>query len=146
MSEVVIRRILVADQPRWSELWKGFNAFYRRTVEDRVTERLWERLLKWEGEPFGFVAEVDRNLVGFAHYFFVSSTSDWDPRCYMQDLYADQEARGRGVGRALIEAVYVEADRHSASQTFWLTEDSNAAARQLYDRVGKATSFIKYRR
>lgn len=64
----------------------------------------------------------------------------------MQDLYADAEARGRGVGRALIEAVYAEADRHNAAQTYWLTDESNAIARQLYDRVAKATSFIKYRR
>jgi GNAT superfamily N-acetyltransferase len=146
MDKVVIRRFSASDQSRWSELWQGYNAFYRRTVEDRVTERLWSRLLKGKGEPFGFAAEADRNLIGFTHYFFVPSTSDWGPRCYMQDLYTDPEARGRGVGRALIEAVYAEADRHNAAQTYWLTEEANATARQLYNRVAKATSFIKYRR
>ena len=29
---------------------------------------------------------------------------------------------------------------------YWLTQEFNATARRLYDRVGRATPFIKYRR
>jgi ribosomal protein S18 acetylase RimI-like enzyme len=146
MSNILIRRFAAADQLRWCELWAGYNSFYRRTVESRVTERLWLQLLTGKGEPFGFVAQIGQDLVGFTHYFFVPSTSDWGPRFYMQNLYADPEKRGRGVGRALIEALYAEADRYDAAQAYRLTAESNATARRLYDAVATATSFIKYRR
>lgn len=146
MNSAKIRRFQPSDQPQWERLWDGYNAFYKRSVEDGVTERLWSGLLKGSGQPYGLGAELDGKLVGFTHYFFVYSTSDWTPRCYMQDLFADPPIRGKGIGRALIEAVYREADKNKAAQTYWLTEDGNETARRLYDRVGKATSFIKYRR
>ncbi|MCT7377257.1 GNAT family N-acetyltransferase [Chelativorans salis] len=146
MPEAIIRRFSAIDRKRWNALWQDYNIFYERSVEDRVTERLWSRLLENSGEPYGFAAELDGVVVGFAHYFFVFSTSDWNPRCYLQDLYAEPAARGRGVGRALIEAVYAEADRKEAAQTYWLTQEFNHTARRLYDRVGKLTPFVKYQR
>lgn len=146
MSETVIRRLNAGDGKRWAELWQGYNGFYQRTVEERVTQRLWDQLLDEKGEPYGFVAEHDGKLVGCTHYFFVYSTSNWNPRCYMQDLFTDPAVRGKGVGRLLIEAVYAEADHHEASQTYWLTQDFNTTARRLYDRVARATPFIKYQR
>ncbi len=146
MTEVTIRRFAPADRVRWETLWQGYNIFYKRSVEQRVTDRLWSRLTENSGEPFGFAAEMGGEVVGLAHYFFVSSTSDWNPRCYLQDLFADPEIRGKGVGRALIEAVYSEADRREAAQTYWLTQDFNETARKLYDRLAHATPFIKYQR
>jgi GNAT superfamily N-acetyltransferase len=146
MTEVTIRRFAPEDRANWETLWQGYNTFYKRSVEPRVTDRLWSRLLEGSGEPFGFAAELEGKVVGLAHYFFVSSTSEWNPRCYMQDLFADPEIRGKGVGRALIEAVYSEADSHEAAQTYWLTQDFNETARKLYDKLAHATPFIKYQR
>ena len=54
--------------------------------------------------------------------------------CYLQDLYVDPDVRGSGVGRALIEAVYAEADRRGTPAVYWLTQDFNQPARRLYDR------------
>jgi GNAT superfamily N-acetyltransferase len=146
MSEVTIRRFASSDRERWDALWQDYNKFYKRSIEHRVTERLWSRLIAGSGEPFGFAADMNGNVVGLAHYFFVFSTSDWTPRCYMQDLFVDPNIRGRGTGRALIEAVYAEADRHEAAQTWWLTQDFNEAARKLYDKVARPTPFMKYQR
>jgi GNAT superfamily N-acetyltransferase len=50
------------------------------------------------------------------------------------------------VGRALIEAVYAAADRKGSPAVYWLTQDFNASARKLYDRIGRVTPFIKYQR
>jgi len=146
MTEITVRRFAPGDRARWETLWQGYNTFYKRSVEQRVTDRLWSRLAENSGEPFGFAAELGGEVVGLAHYFFVSSSSDWAPRCYLQDLFADPEIRGKGVGRALIEAVYSEADRHEAAQTYWLTQDFNETARKLYDKLAHATPFIKYQR
>lgn len=146
MVELEIRRVKLEDEPQWRELWNGYNRFYKRTVEARTTDRLWSNLFAESGQPFGFVAAYSRTVVGFAHYFFMPSTSDWAPRCYMQDLFADPVVRGRGVGRALIEAIYAAADEQKAAQTYWLTAESNTDARRLYARVATLTPFIKYMR
>ncbi len=65
---------------------------------------------------------------------------------YLQDLYADPEVRGQGVGRKLIEAVYKAADEAGCPSVYWLTQDFNTEARKLYDRIGTLTPFIKYDR
>jgi GNAT superfamily N-acetyltransferase len=66
--------------------------------------------------------------------------------CYLQDLYTVPMCRGQGLGRALIEAVYQAADAHGTPTVYWLTQDFNHTARQLYDRVATLTPFIKYNR
>lgn len=64
--------------------------------------------------------------------------------CYLQDLYVDPEIRGTGAGRALIEAVHAEAAKAGATGVYWLTQECNKTARQLYDRIGELTPFVKY--
>ena len=49
-------------------------------------------------------------------------------------------------GRALIEAVYAAADANGTPFVYWLTQDFNTQARQLYDRIAKVTPFIRYQR
>lgn len=146
VANVVIRRMQACDQQDWLDLWAGYNTFYKRSVTDTATNRTWNSLLAGNGEPYGYVAELDGKAVGFAHYFMTISTSDDGPRCYLQDLFADPEVRGKGVGRALIQAVYEDADQHNASQTYWLTAEDNLTARKLYDAVANQTPFIKYAR
>ena len=94
----------------------------------------------------GLVADRDGRLVGLTHYLFHRHGWKIENTCYLQDLYADPEVRGQGVGRALIEAVYRAADNAGAPGVYWLTQDFNAEARKLYDRIGVKTPFIKYAR
>lgn len=141
-----IRLFEPRDRSRWESLWADYNQFYCRSVEPRTIERLWNTLVENKGEPFGAAAEKDGEVIGLTHYFFLPSTSDWEPRCYLQDLFVDPNVRGGGVGRALIEAVYDHADKRGASQTYWLTAEDNVVARQLYDRVAGLTPFVKYAR
>ena len=89
---------------------------------------------------------VDGHAAGLVQ--FVAHRSCWkvENLCYLQDLYADPGQRGRGLGRALIEAVYAEADRNGTPAVYWLTASSNTTARLLYDRVGQPTPFLQYER
>jgi GNAT superfamily N-acetyltransferase len=57
-----------------------------------------------------------------------------------------RKSRGKRIGRALIEAVYTEADRRDIKQVYWLTHHRNAAARHLYDRLGVNAGFVLYER
>ncbi len=88
----------------------------------------------------------DGRLVGIVHLVFHRSTWTAGPYCYLQDLFTAEEARGRGVGRALIEAVYARAREEGASRVHWLTHETNAEARLLYDRIADRSGFIQYRK
>jgi ribosomal protein S18 acetylase RimI-like enzyme len=143
----IVRTLEQTDRDEWGQLWRGYLDFYETIIPDHVSELTWQRLMDPEAPILGFCAARDNGkLLGIVHYLFHPVTWSAGPRCYLEDLYAAPEARGQGVGRALIEAVYAASDARGADQVYWLTQDSNATARRLYDQVAKATPFIKYRR
>ena len=142
-----IRPLTRTDWPEWRRLWCAYLAFYETELPQDVYESSFERLLGDDPQDFnGLLAEVDGKSVGLTHYLFHRHGWKIEKVCYLQDLYADPEVRGRGVGRALIEAVYRAADEAGAPSVYWLTQDFNTEARKLYDRIGHVTPFIKYAR
>jgi GNAT superfamily N-acetyltransferase len=144
---VSIRRLDASDREAWLPLWQGYLDFYETSVPQEVTDETWRRIVDPAGPIHGFAA-VDEGgrLVGIVHYLFHPATWSIGAYCYLEDLFVSSDARGSGAGRALIEAVYRAADAANADQVYWLTAQSNTTARKLYDRVGQATPFIKYRR
>lgn len=143
----VIRPLRQDDEPSWRALWTGYLQFYGATVTEAVYASTFARLLGSDPRDFnGLIAEVGGRPVGLAHYLFHRHGWKIEDTCYLQDLYAEPSARGTGLGRALIEAVYAAADVAGAPSVYWLTQDFNTEARQLYDRVAKVTPFIRYNR
>jgi len=146
-APVTIRPLQAADREDWARLWTGYLDFYETSVPGEVYDSTFARLLGDDPRDFSaLVAEQEGQLVGLAHYLFHRHAWKLEEVCYLQDLYADPALRGRGVGRALIEAVYAAADDHGAVSVYWLTQDFNHTARRLYDRIGQLTPFIKYQR
>lgn len=143
---LIIRQIEPTDQSEWRRLWTAYLQFYDSTLPDRVYETAFARITGEDPRFNGLLAVHDGKPVGLVH--FIHDESFWHPegRIYLQDLYADPEIRGQGIGRALIEAVYAAADRVGRPAVWWLTQDFNATARQLYDRIGVKSPFIKYNR
>ena len=130
------------DRAAWEVLARGYKAFYRSPTTDEEYATAWKRLLARDGVS-GLGAKINGQLVGIAHYLFHTST--WAQTvCYLQDLFTSPALRSKGVGRALIEAVAVEARVRGAARYYWLTQDHNAVARRLYDKVGKHNGFIRY--
>lgn len=145
MTDVTIRPLTPADKESWRDLWKAYLAFYKTEKPDEVYQTTWSRLMTEGEDPHGFCAvDGSGRLVGIVHYIFHRSCWLIGSTCYLQDLYADPSVRGQGVGRKLIEAVYGAADDAGADAVYWLTQDFNTTARQLYDRIGNVTPFIKY--
>ncbi|MCT8160747.1 GNAT family N-acetyltransferase [Pseudoruegeria sp. SHC-113] len=144
---LVIRPLSATDEPEWRRLWKAYLAFYETELADEIYQTYFTRLLGDDPQDYsGLIAEVDGQAVGLVHYLFHRHGWKIENTCYLQDLYADPAVRGQGVGRALIEAVYQEADAAGAPSVYWLTQEFNGTARKLYDRVGVLTPFIKYNR
>ena len=146
-ATVTIRPITAHDEAAWRRLWTGYLEFYKTSVSQAVYASTFARLMGDDPQDFhGLVAEKDGALVGLVHYLYHRHCWRIENVCYLQDLYADPSVRGTGIGRKLIEAVYAAADQAGAPTVYWLTQDDNQAGRQLYDRVGRLTNFIKYQR
>lgn len=145
---VSVRPLAAQDETRWRELFRGYIAYYKATVSDEQIALTWQRLMQADADfHIGLVAVDGHDRpIGLAHVLFHRST--WSPTCYcyLEDLFVDPVARTKGVGRALIEATYVEADRRGATRTYWATQEFNYRARTLYDQVATKSPFMQYRR
>lgn len=144
---LIIRPLERSDKAAWSALWSAYLAFYDTSLPQQIYDIYFERLLGDDPQDYTcLLAQVDGTPVGLTHYLFHRHGWSIENCCYLQDLYADPTVRGQGIGRALIEAVYKQADLAGAPNVYWLTQDFNHEARKLYDRVGSLTPFIKYAR
>lgn len=143
---MIIRSIERRDRQQWEPLWEGYNTFYERTVPAEITNTTWGRFFDAYEPVWALVAEEGGKLVGLVHYLFHRNTTMISPTCYLQDLFTSKEARGKGVGRALIEAVYARAEEAGAPRVYWQTHETNKTAQILYDKLADRSGFIVYRK
>jgi GNAT superfamily N-acetyltransferase len=142
----IVRPLAAADKSAWLPLWAGYLEFYQATLPPNVTETTFARLNSADEDIFGLVAERDGRIVGIAHCIVHRSTWAKGNYVYLNDLFVSPDVRGSGAGRALIEAIYKRADDMGAERVYWLTHESNAAARKLYDSIAMNDGFLEYRR
>jgi GNAT superfamily N-acetyltransferase len=149
-SGVTVREVAPGDFNAWRPLWDGYNAFYGRAGEtalpEAMTRTTWARFFDPAEPVHALVAERDGALVGLVHYIFHRTTTMEGPICYLNDLFTTAEARGGGVGRALIEAVYERARAAGSTRVYWQTHETNQTAMRLYDQVAAKSGFLIYRR
>ena len=147
---MIIRDIARHDLEQWQPLWDGYNAFYGRAgktaLAPEVTQKTWSRFFDANEPVHAMVAEEGDRLLGLVHFLFHRSTTQIAPVCYLQDLFTAEDARGKGVGRALIEAVYEKASAAGCPRVYWQTHESNAVAMRLYDQVAQKSGFVVYRK
>jgi len=148
---IVVGPLKPEDRPAWEELARGYKAFYRTPTADGQYETVWQQL-RDEGSGFcglgAYIGDAPGGdpagaLVGIAHYLFHPQMWYGDA-CYLQDLFVAGAARGRGAARALIEQVAEMARSRGATRLYWTTQEDNARARLLYDKVARFNGFIRY--
>jgi len=145
----IIRPLNKTDYPQWLTLWDGYNAFYGRSgvtaLPEEITLATWDRFFDPNEPVHAFVAEYEGELLGITHYIFHRSTTAIAPTCYLQDLFTAEAARGKGIGRVLINAVYEQAKATGSPRVYWLTHETNLQAMKLYDKVAEKSGFVVYR-
>jgi GNAT superfamily N-acetyltransferase len=143
-----IRRLAAKDKSAWLPLFKGYIEFYKATVADEIVEATWTRMLEGSSDFHIGLAAVgdDDRPIGIAHILFHRSTWALTHYGYLEDLFVSPSLRANGIGRALIEAVYREADARGCARTYWMTQEFNYRARGLYDQMATKTPFVQYRR
>lgn len=141
-----IRPLVPDDYQNWLPLWNGYLRFYQAKLDEAVTQITWKRFHE-DNEPIYALGAFDGEvLLGIVHA--VKHRATWTDGwyLYLEDLFTVPDARGQGIGKALITAVYELADELGASRVYWHTHESNEAGRALYDKVGHNAGFIQYRR
>ena len=146
MQSIAIRPLSPGDWERWLPLWRGYQTFYRVDIPDSVTKESFRRMLDPTEPTFGALAYEGERAVGLVHWIFHRTNWAIGDNCYLQDLFVGEQSRGSGIGRMLIEHVYAEAQKAGSSCVHWLTHESNATARLLYDRIADRSGFIQYKK
>jgi GNAT superfamily N-acetyltransferase len=141
-----IRPAVKSDRTQWDPLWQGYLQFYESSLTAAVTDLLWQRIMDSAHEIQCRVAATgDGNLIGLVHFFPHAHTWYANPVCYLNDLFVLAEIRGGGIGKLLIDAVVDEAKSQGWSEVYWHTQNHNAVARGLYDKItGGTDGFVNY--
>ena len=134
------------DYDVWLSLWQSYLTFYETSLPASTTESTWRNLLDDNVAIYGFGAWKNGTLVGITHVVLHPNTWNSTECCYLEDLYVNENVRGHGVGRALIEQVYELAGQQNCNRVFWITQENNTAARRLYDTLATKTDMIQYRK
>jgi len=145
-ERIAIRPFLAEHHEGWLPLWRGYQAFYKLDIPADVSALTWRRLLDPDEPMKGALAFDAETAVGMVHHIRHRSCWTAGDYCYLQDLFVSPAARGQGVGRKLIEYVYRVAASEGCSRVHWLTQETNATARLLYDRLAERSGFIQYRK
>ncbi|BCG02584.1 N-acetyltransferase (plasmid) [Paraburkholderia sp. PGU19] len=146
MQSVEIRAVESADFEIWLPLWRGYQRFYEVDIPESVTLKTWARFLDPAEPMYAALAIIGEQASGLVHLIYHRSTWTTGNYCYLQDLFVADNARGSGIGRALIEHVFTDARRKGAARVHWLTHESNDNAMQLYDRIVDRSGFVQYRK
>ncbi|MEL6288204.1 MAG: GNAT family N-acetyltransferase [Pseudomonadota bacterium] len=143
----MIRPLKATDRERWVELWQSYLTFYDATVSAEVTQKTWERLLTLGVGHDGLVAVDDAgSVIGITHYLLHASTWSIDGYCYLEDLFVDPDARGKGAATALINAVDEAARAAGCTRLYLMTQTDNTRAQRVYDQLMTKAPFVQYRK
>lgn len=142
---ITITAVRPEDRDEWLELWSGYLTFYKAELSPATTDATFARLTTPGSGLYGALARDEGGrAVGLVHWLTHLATWSRTDYCYLEDLFVSPDARGSGVGAALIAHVRSWADDHGAAKVYWLTAETNATARRLYDRVASHTGFVHY--
>jgi len=144
VGEVLVRPLCRDDRVEWDRLWTLYLKFYRTSLPGAQYDLTFDRLMDPAEPMFGYLSEHDGKPKGLVHIILHRSAWIDGPSCYLQDLYVDEDVRGRGIGQALIEHVYHVVKSFGGTRVHWLTQDDNTTARRIYDRVAVHQGFIQY--
>jgi GNAT superfamily N-acetyltransferase len=113
-------------------------ATYERAADEvrSTPEQLRDALFGPQPAAYALVAEIAREVVGFALYFRNFSTWEGVHGIYLEDLYVAPEHRGSGLGKALLAALAEIAVQRGYARLEWAVLDWNQPSIEFYRALG----------
>ena len=137
MTSITVRRAGAADRAVVARLLSDLQAHYRSPDPPGGAAEM-ARLLTRDGErlPFALLAEHEGTPLGLATLSPVLYGGSYQWLMFLKDLYVTEQARGLGIGRALL----IEMARIAVAEKYCridsTTDATNESAQRLYDRLG----------
>lgn len=134
-----------ADRDDWERLYRGYADYYQVPMNDRILQNVWEWIYDRDKEFYCIMARDEEGAaVGLMHYRAMASPLRGVMAGFLDDLFVEPGARGRGVVNRLFEELASQGRRHQWPVIRWITRDNNYRARSVYDRVATRTDWITY--
>lgn len=140
----LVRQLAPADEDRWRQLFRAYRAFYVLPESEAVVSQAWAWFMDPTHTSDALVAELDGEILGFAHHRPIVTPSLGSTARFLDDLFTDPAARGRGVGRALITALQGIAAAEGSTFVQWITAEDNHQAQALYNTLATRTTWVTY--
>jgi len=145
----------------WKPLFQQYARFYGHPVPDELSLTIWGWLADPQQNLFAFVAEEKRmvevtnekgetstyesaHLVGFIHFCAVTRALHADVQLQIQDHYVEPPVRRKGVAKALVEAVKMDARGRGAANVAWAVASDNRVGRGMSDHLGHQTDWVVF--
>jgi GNAT superfamily N-acetyltransferase len=142
---MIIRWADAKDETAWRQLWAGFLDYYEMSLAPEITDFTWKRLMDPASPLKVRLACEGAAVLGFAIHQHHPSTWVMGEDCYLEDLFVSADARGKGVGRALLQDLADYARSQGWKRLYWNTDASNETARRLYDSFTPDDGHVRYR-
>lgn len=137
MKGLEIESVTIGQMDELLPLIAAYQRFYEvEDVGDKRNRDFFSRFLAPSGDGELLGARRDGKLLGYACLYWTFTSLVPAEMVLMNDLYVVPEARGKGVGRALIEASAAVARARGANHLQWVTAPDNDTAQRLYDSTG----------
>ena len=126
-------------------LIRAYCEFYETEPDDDGLRKMFETLINEPGQGAIFIARDGGSAVGFATLDWKWSSLKAARLGYLEDLFVDPEARGRGIADALIEVCARRCRELGMPARHWLTAPDNPRAQTAYNRAGAdAGTYLEY--
>jgi GNAT superfamily N-acetyltransferase len=142
---LIVRPAKTEDEQAWRRLWSDYLAFYKLSLDPAITDATWAKAMSDQSAIFMRVAELEGRVIGFTLSLTHEGTWITNLECYLEDMFVDETARGKGAGRALLDDLVALCQQNGWSRLYWHTARDNAAARKLYDSYVETDDHIRYR-
>lgn len=123
---------------------RQYQEFYKvADICDDRNREFFSQLGETNPEGCQFLFRDGDQVLGFATVYFTYSSTIAAKTATMNDLFTISEARGKGVGRQLIEHCREFAKTKGAVRLQWMTAEDNQTAMRLYDSLDTKNSLWK---
>ena len=134
---ISIRPASAADLPLIAQLIRDLAEYERLAHEVRFDDEVLRTKL-FGPRPYAevVIGEIDGHPQGFALFFHNFSTFEGRPGIYLEDLFVRPEARGSGLGKALLSHLAALAVERDCARLEWSVLDWNEPAIGFYKKLG----------